>query len=55
MKLENALAVLGWNQATLARRLKVHRNTVSRWGSDCPPWVLEYLRVCALAKNILDG
>lgn len=52
---EDMLSAVGWSKAELSRRLGVHRNTVTRWGDNCPAWVLEYLRVCLLAKEIIDG
>lgn len=34
-------------QSELARRLGLHRNTVSKWGGDVPEYALAYLRLLA--------
>ena len=56
--LDGALATLGWKGNTLASRLGVDRDTVSRWRNGktpVPGYVEEYLRVMVLAKEMLDG
>ena len=54
--LKEALASLGWSQATLARRLGKGQDAVSAWATGkvaVPAYTQEYLRVCLLAQNIL--
>lgn len=51
-----ALEKLGWTQAYLARRLKVHPNTVLAWAkgrSHVPGYAEEHLRIAKLAQRIL--
>ena len=43
--LNAALVELGWSRNELARRLGLHRNTVSNWGNALPPYALAYLRL----------
>lgn len=55
--LHGALKRLDWSQADLSRRLGVHVNTVSGWATGklaVPDYVEEYLRVCVLAKEVLE-
>lgn len=52
------LLALGWNQADLARRLGVHRNTVSAWATgkvEIPGPVLAYLDLAVKASRLLKG
>lgn len=52
----NQLKLLGWSQATLAGRLACDADTVSRWATgrtDVPGHVVEYLRVMALAREMV--
>lgn len=47
---------MDWSQAELGRRLGVHVNTVSAWATGkvaVPAYVVEYLRVMLLAKEML--
>ena len=40
----STLHSIGWKQSDLARRLGLHRNTITAWGADGPPaWAAEYL------------
>ncbi|MBW8464857.1 helix-turn-helix domain-containing protein [Acidovorax sp.] len=53
--MKSALKRLGWSQAELGRRLGVHVNSVTNWANEAPPvYVVEYLRVCELARQILE-
>lgn len=54
-ELDEALSRLGWSKAELCRRLGLHRNAPSRWREGVPRYVSEYLRVCLLLKEALDG
>ncbi len=52
-----ALAVLGWKQSDLARRLDLDKNTPSRWANGktpVPGWAAEYMRAM-LALNRLHA
>lgn len=54
--LKAALSELGWSQKYLASRLGCDEDTVSRWCTGktaVPAYVSEYIRVVALAKEIL--
>lgn len=56
-ELQSALSELGWQGSDLGRRLSIHANTVSRWKTGerpVPSYVAEYLRVCGLAREMLD-
>ena len=43
MILQQKLRKLGWNQADLARKLRVHPNTVSKWNEELPGYAEAYL------------
>ena len=50
-----ALKRLGWSQAELGRRLGVKASSVTRWAqTEAPGYVVEYLRVMELARQILE-
>ena len=51
-ELREMLAGIGWKQSDLARKLGVHRNTVSSWVASQPPkWAAEYVQLLA----VIDG
>lgn len=53
---KRALSALGWKQADLARKMGVHRNTVSGWAADgAPLWVAEYLGALLGIKGLHDA
>lgn len=55
-EMKQALAALGWKQADLARKMGVHRNTVSGWAADgAPLWVSEYLGALLGIKGLHDA
>ena len=41
--MQQKLTKLGWNQADLARKLRVHPNTVSKWNEGLPGYAEAYL------------
>ena len=45
------LAELGWTQSELARRLDIHRNSVSKWKGDAPGYALAYLELALAIKR----
>lgn len=46
LTVDQALDVLGWSQAELARRLDVHENTVLGWkATGAPGYAQAYLRL----------
>ncbi len=52
-ELRQLLADLGWKQVDLARKLGIHRNTVSAWIADKPPkWAAEYVHLLAIIGAI---
>jgi hypothetical protein len=53
--LEHTLSQLGWTKAELCRRLGLSKDAPRRWKSGPPAYVREYLRVCLLAKQALEG
>lgn len=56
--LKAELRVIGWSQKDLAKRLEVNEDTVGRWVTGktvVPGYVVEYLRVLGLARQILEG
>lgn len=56
--LKAALKAIGWSQKDLAKRLEVNEDTVGRWVTGktvVPGYVVEYLRVLGLARQILEG
>jgi len=44
MTFEQLLVRVGMRKSELARRLGVHRNTVSAWGEKAPEYAMAYLR-----------
>lgn len=53
---KETLRLIGWKQSDLARKMDVHRNTVSAWASDGPPqWAQEYVRAMLAIKALHDG
>lgn len=51
----SALALLGWKQSDLARRLDLDKNTPSRWASGrtpVPGWAGEYLRAMLAMQRL---
>lgn len=54
--MKSALERMGWSQANFGRRLGVHVNTVTNWAQapEIPSHVAEYLRVCELARQMLE-
>lgn len=51
--LRDLLAAIGWKQVDLARKLGIHRNTVSAWIADKPPkWAAEYVYLLAILGEI---
>lgn len=51
-----ALDVLGWSQAELAKRLGVHKNTVSKWATGqthLPGPVNAYLNLAVKVRRLL--
>lgn len=56
--LKAELRAIGWSQKDLAKRLEVNEDTVGRWVTGktvVPGYVVEYLRVLGLARQILEG
>lgn len=52
-ELRETLAGIGWKQSDLARKLGVHRNTVSTWiASEPPKWAAEYVHLLAVVDGI---
>lgn len=50
------LMALGWSQADLAKRLRVHENTVSAWATGkarVPGAVQAYLRLAVAVSRLL--
>lgn len=53
---KGALSALGWRQADIARKMGVHRNTVSGWAADgAPLWVSEYIGALLGIKGLHDA
>lgn len=51
-ELKELLTGIDWKQSDLARKLGVHRNTVSSWIATQPPkWAAEYVQLLA----VIDG
>jgi len=48
---DEILSELGWTRIELARRLGLHRNTVSKWKSP-PDYVMAYLRLKVEVKRL---
>lgn len=56
-ELRQSLDVLGWSQAELARRLKLHQNTVSKWmtgRAKVPGPVAAYVVIRLKLKEIAE-
>ena len=54
--LSGYLKDLRWSQAELARRIKVEKNTVSRWinkKTECPEVVILYLELLTRVQGLL--
>ena len=50
--LDEALRTLSWSRAELARRLGVHRNTVSGWTELVPGYAVAYLGLATGIKRL---
>lgn len=56
-ELLDALDVVGWSQAELSRRLKVHKNTVGDWVAGkypVPGYAVAFVRVAEAARRARD-
>jgi transposase len=51
--MDDLLTELGWTKRDLAKRLNLHRNTISRWKKP-PEAVLAYLKLRVGLKRLLD-
>ena len=52
---ESDLKSLGWSKAELCRRMGLSKDAPRRWKAGPPRYVQEYLRVCLLLKQALEG
>lgn len=54
-QLREALSELGWSQRELARRLRVHQNTVTQWmRGEAPGYAEAYVMLALSVKRLAE-